>query len=214
MKDLLGEFIKRQQALAAEIESRFAQYFAAAVVPPFGAGDPVASSGIVSVVISTPGSSADEVAARIGRLPRSQGLYVIMTDYPVPGSHACTFGVPGSGLKAIYRGHSFNIRERVMGHLTHGAYMAMCGSKKDKKPWGAFFKLTDGASGGDGGLDITTAPYSSYTWGIVGFEMKKSTQPLRELAENGFSGAFGTPARSINEPNTPLPNLLGPGGAS
>jgi hypothetical protein len=204
VKDLLGEFIERQSALATEIENKFAEYFRTAVVPAFDATGPVRGAyGIVSRKIATPGCSADDVAANIAGLPSGSGIYVIMTDHPVPGSDASTFSVPGSGLKAIYRGHSSNIRERVMGHLTHPAYLAMCESYKDKKPWGAFFKIEDGA----GGLDITTAPYNGATWAIVAFEMKNSTRPLRELAENGFSGAFGTPARSVNEPNTPLAKL-------
>jgi hypothetical protein len=208
VKDLMGEFIERQSALATEIENRFAEYFRAAVVPPFGDNGPVrAGYGIVSRLLASPGCSADAVAARIAQLPSGQGVYVIMTDYAVPGAGASSFGVPGSGLKAIYRGHSSNIRERVMGHVTHGAYMAMCASKKDKKPWSAFFKIEDAP--GDGGLDITSAPYNGATWAIVAFEMKDSTRPLRELAENGFSGAFGTPARSVKEPNTPLANFGG-----
>ncbi len=199
MKELLGEFIERQKAMADEIENSFKQYFEDAIVPECGTSRPKrGGSGVVTVEIAWEGCSADEVAARIGLLPGGPGLYVILTNREIPGSDVCTFTVPGSDLKAIYRGHSSNIRDRVMGHLTYGAYIAMCRSKKNKKPWGSFIKIDEG--GGDGGLDIASEPYNEARWAIVAFSMKGSSETLRELAECGFALAFGTPVRSAREP--------------
>jgi hypothetical protein len=205
MKDLLNDFLEQQRALASAVENKFVDYFRATQIPPFTSDSNLGKSDVLAVEIASPGMSAAEVTARIGTLPYSQGLYVIMTNFDVGDSEPSSFQVPGSDLKAIYRGHSSNVRERVMGHLTHDAYIAMCRTKTNKKPWGAFFKIDD--ESGDGGVDITSAPYNGYTWSIVVYKMTDSNRALRELAENGFSGAFGTPARSRNEPNTPIARL-------
>ncbi|PIL46624.1 hypothetical protein CR105_00220 [Massilia eurypsychrophila] len=199
MKDLLGEFIERQEAMANEIENRFKEYFRAAVVPPVGASGPApGGNGVVAIEIASPGCSADDVLARIRLLPRGPGLYVIMTTCDIPGRDVCTFAVRDSDVKAIYRGHSSNVGDRIMSHLTNTAYMAMCDAIPSKKPWGGFIKIAEGV--GDGGIDITSVPYTTGKWTVVVFPMEGSSEPLRRLAEEGFSLAFGTPVRSIKEP--------------
>lgn len=199
MKELLGAFIERQKAMANEIEKSFEEYFKTAAVPECGAHTlKRGGSGVAAIEVAWPGCTADEVAARIALLPAGPGLYVIMTDRQLPGADACSFTVPGSDLRAIYRGHSSNVRDRIMGHLTYDAYMAMCRSKKDKKPWGSFIKIDENS--GDGGLDVAGAPYNEARWAVVAFDMKGSSETLRELAECGFSLAFGTPVRSAREP--------------
>ena len=207
MKDFLAQCIEQQKALASDIELKFCAYFETAPVPGIALDGAVNElEGVVSVEIARPGSSSEDVAAQIAKLPRGRGLYVIMTNRTVPGSEGCSFTIPGSNLKAVYRGHSSNIRERVMGHLINRAYLEMCSSKTNKKPWNAFFKIEDGS--GIGGLDVTAAPFSAFVWAVVAFNMKDSTEPLRMLAENGFSKAFGTPPRSAKEPTVARPRKV------
>jgi len=200
MQEILRNILKQRRELAKQMEDRFEQYFREAVVPDFGHASP--ETGILAQEILTPGDREEAVHERIRALPGRPGLYVLMTDY-LDGADCCTFLADRGPLRAIYRGHSSNVMERVMGHLTNERYLAMCKSRTNKKPWGSYLRISDGLTG-DGGIDITRAPYASSRWAVVVYEMTPSSRDVRECAENGFAAAFGLPARSRNEPNNPV----------
>jgi hypothetical protein len=201
MQILLREMLEQQRTLAKDMEARFTTYFRETAVPDFDV-EPSAP-GILVRKIATPGDSKETVHERIRALPRKSGLYILMTDYAVEDAGSCSFMAGRSVSKAIYRGHSANVMERVMGHLINQEYLRMCSSLKNKKPWGSYLKISDKVEG-NGGIDITHACYADCNWAVVVFEMTPSSRLLREYAENGFAAAFGVPARSKNEPNSPI----------
>jgi hypothetical protein len=155
------------------------------------------------VKIASPGEDSHSIRSAIASLRGKPGLYVILTDYPVADATACQFSIDNPDIKAIYRGHSSNVKERVMGHLINPEYLEYCRSKTNKKPWGSYLKISDGADrdgGNDGGINISEMPYSSYSWYVAVFWMEGSTEAIRETAEYAFSVVWGTPARSSSEP--------------
>lgn len=201
MQILLREMLEQQRTLAKEMEARFTTYFRETAVPDFDI-EP-STPGVLVRKIATPGDSKETVHERIHALPRKAGLYVLMSDYAVEDADSCRFMAGRSASKAIYRGHSANVMERVMGHLINQEYLRMCASRRNKRPWGSYLKISDKVEG-DGGIDITHARYAECNWAIVVYEMTSSSRLLREYAENGFAAAFGVPARSKNESNSPI----------
>lgn len=212
MKALLDDLLDKQRALLKGMEDRFAEYFSTVHLPEMPTADEVRKGDISVRVIARPDDNARTVDDAIARLTCGAGLYVLMTDYAILGADVCTFMSGKTPLRAIYRGHSSNVKERVMSHLTTNAYLAMCDSKKGKKPWGAYMRISDDASyrdgNKDGGINITQAPYAGHTWAVAVFDMPGSTRLLRERAENGFGKCFGVPVRSSKEPVTRIAEVF------
>ena len=203
MRNLITDFLRRQAELAREIEGHFEIFFKDAAIPLPGKSR--TEEGVVAHQIAGP-DLPPPTARTFDAITKERGLYVILTDYAVPGADACRFHSTFPALRAIYRGHSFNIRERVLGHLLNSEYIALKQRQK-QKPWGGYLKIRDGVPG-DGGIDLLLEPEylrapsgHPYTWTVVTFEMPESSKAIRELAENGFSAAWGTPIRSVKEPN-------------
>jgi hypothetical protein len=62
-------------------------------------------------------------------VPRDPGLYIILSSYDA-GKNKCT--LEHNGLRAVYRGHAYNRRERVQSHLDNKNYR----DEKEKKGQG------------------------------------------------------------------------------
>lgn len=124
--------------------------------------------------------------ADVERLHYGTGLYVILTNYEC-GPNPCTLEV--RGLKAIYRGHSYTTKKRVMSHLLNDHYRANLPERGVR--YDVCMKI-----GGSNGININQSPYSKHSWEVVVHKMPGSSKLIREQAELAFDEVFGRPISS------------------
>jgi hypothetical protein len=118
----------------------------------------------------------------VNSLYTQPGMYLILTDY-MADANKCTF--EHSGLKAIYRGHGWFIRKRLMSHLQNTEY------KRTDGEYRVCMKLDDKS-----GIDIDQPPYNEYRWRVIVHKMPSSSKLIREQAELAFDDVFGRPFAS------------------
>lgn len=112
------------------------------------------------------------------------GFYLIATDLPaIP--NPCSLAVE-SDARVVYRGHSYNVRERIESHLFYDAYRAMDSGRR----FTVCMKL-DGRN-----INIDKHPLNRNKWLVVTHSMPKSTVLIREAAEVAFDAVFGKPVGS------------------
>jgi len=114
------------------------------------------------------------------------GLYVIMSDYRLE-VNKCSMTI--DGLKAIYRGHCYTVKNRLKSHLFNDNYRSYLSEKEVR--YDVCMKLDD-----KNGINICDEPYSDYRWMVVTHKMKGSSKIMREQAEIAFDEVFGRPLGS------------------
>lgn len=124
--------------------------------------------------------------ADIERLYYGPGLYVIFTDYQ-RDSNRCT--LESDGLKAIYRGHCYTMKKRLLSHLLNDHYRANLPERGVR--YDVCMKLDEA-----NGINITEPPYSEHRWRVVVHKMPDSSKLIREQAELAFDQVFGRPLGS------------------
>lgn len=115
---------------------------------------------------------------------KGPGFYLIATDVPTQ-SNPCRLTVE-SDLPIVYRGHSYNVRERIESHLFYGSYT----TKESARRFSVCMKL-DGKN-----INIDRQPLNKQTWVVVTHSMPKSKILIREAAEVAFDRTFGRPVGS------------------
>jgi hypothetical protein len=115
-----------------------------------------------------------------------RGFYVILTDYNFK-DNACSFIYDNQ--KAIYRGHSYHTKKRLLSHLSNHNYKKNKGSTNFE----VCLKLDS-----DYGININQEPYKKWNWTIVIIKMNGSSQLIREQVETAFDKVYEKPCKSIN----------------
>jgi len=112
------------------------------------------------------------------------GFYLIATDVQTQ-INPCTLTI-GANLKVVYRGHSYNVRERIESHLFYNSYLVKNAGRK----FTVCMKLDRN------NINIDKFPYNENQWVVVTHSMPKSTILIREAAEVAFDGVFEKPVGS------------------
>lgn len=115
------------------------------------------------------------------------GFYILMTDLKFENNN-CLFEI--DDFKAIYRGHSYFVKDRIMSHLFNLDYNK--NSSKHKTKYTICLKIEDGVEG----ININQQPYSDYSWKIIVHKMKDSSKMIREQAELAFDNIYNRPLKS------------------
>lgn len=117
------------------------------------------------------------------------GFYIILTDYPSDNNN-CTLYYKGA--KAIYRGHSYGVRDRIKSHLFNEKYNEDIIGKKYSTKYTVCLKMEDG----NGGINIDSKIYSKWNWFIIIHKMNNSSKTMRELMEDAFDEIYNRPVFS------------------
>lgn len=83
---------------------------------------------------------------------------------------------------AIYRGHSYTVKNRILSHLANKFYNSNYDST-----YKACIKVEDGQNG----INIDQEPYSTWEWSVIIHKMKGSSKIIREQAEEAFDTIYG-----------------------
>jgi hypothetical protein len=134
-----------------------------------------------SVTSKSVSSSIDVEATYYGT-----GLYVIMSDYQSE-QNRCNLTI--DGLKAIYRGHSYTVKNRLKSHLFNRNYRENLPERGVR--YDVCMKLDE-----NNGINIDDLPYSKFRWKVLILKMKGSSKMIREQAELAFDEVFGRPLGS------------------
>ncbi|MBX2948115.1 MAG: hypothetical protein KF704_02460 [Crocinitomicaceae bacterium] len=125
--------------------------------------------------------------ADIDKIYSGIGFYIILTDKSFDDNQ-CTFNCKNH--TAIYRGHSYTTRQRVLSHLLNKIYRA---SRKSTEPdYKVCLKIEDGVNG----ININKKPYNKWEWTVVVIKLRGSNKLIREQAEIAFDSVFGKPCKS------------------
>lgn len=124
--------------------------------------------------------------ADIERTYSGTGFYLILTDYCAEKNN-CSFEV--DGLKVIYRGHCYTVKNRLISHLLNDQYRSSLPEKGVR--YDVCMKLDD-----KNGINISKAPYSGFRWRVIVHKMRHSSKMIREQAEHAFDEAFSRPMGS------------------
>lgn len=116
-----------------------------------------------------------------------EGFYIILTNNNFK-ENKCEFEY--KGLKAIYRGHSYFTKKRLLSHLANNNYNSQ--RKKNETNYKVCLKIKDGING----ININQEPYKNWKWIIIIHKMKKSTKIIREQTEKAFDCQFEKPIKS------------------
>lgn len=116
------------------------------------------------------------------------GFYIILTDKQFE-KNKCTFEF--KGLKAIYRGHSYFTKKRLLSHLSNENYKS---TRKNNEPdYKVCLKIEDKING----ININQEPYKKWKWIVIVHKMKNSSKIIREEMEIAFDNIFEKPYKSI-----------------
>ena len=123
----------------------------------------------------------------LNKIITGSSFYVILTDY-VFENNKCIFEYKKH--KAIYRGHSYNTKKRILSHLANKKYNSL--RKKNESNYKVCLKIEDGING----ININDKPYNTWKWIVIIFKMKKSNKVIREQAEYAFDKIYKKPCKS------------------
>ena len=116
-----------------------------------------------------------------------RGFYIILTNHNFE-KNECEFQY--KGLKAIYRGHSYFTKKRLLSHLANNKYNS---NRKTSEPnYKVCLKIKDGING----ININQEPYKNWDWIVIIHKMEKSTKIIREQTEKAFDCQFKKPIKS------------------
>lgn len=125
-------------------------------------------------------------------IPNGPGFYVILTNHrSEKNDNKCTF--EKDGLKAIYRGQTSKLKERLQGHLDNERYQATKIEKKQEF-WSRCMKME--GSGEKGGVNVITEAKYSADWMVLYLRLPDSHTSVRETVEWAFDIMFQRPIYS------------------
>ncbi|ASV31486.1 hypothetical protein CJ263_15390 [Maribacter cobaltidurans] len=117
-----------------------------------------------------------------------RGFYIILADQQFE-ENKCLFEF--RGLKAIYRGHSYFTKKRLLSHLSNEKYKS---TRKSNEPnYKVCLKIEDKVNG----ININQEPYKNWKWIVIIHKMKNSSKIIREQMEKAFDNVFQKPCKSI-----------------
>lgn len=123
------------------------------------------------------------------------GFYVILTSLNFTENES---ELKISNLTAIYRGHSYKVRDRVMSHLFSTQYKLKESTSKYPSNYSVCLKIEDGING----INIDQKPYSEHKWKIIVHKMKGSTELIRQQTEHAFDDIYKRPIKSREKKNS------------
>tara|TARA_B100000949_G_C14264057_1_gene444165 strand:- start:1332 stop:1895 length:564 start_codon:yes stop_codon:yes gene_type:complete len=116
------------------------------------------------------------------------GFYIILTN-KIFEKNPCQFDY--QNLKAIYRGHSYFTKKRILSHLSNEYYNS---TRKSNEPnYKVCLKIEDKING----ININQEPYKDWKWTVIVHKMKNSSKLIREQMEIAFDNVFQKPCKSI-----------------
>ena len=101
--------------------------------------------------------------ADIEKAHYGEGFYVILTNH-IFKENECSFII--NNKKAIYRGHSYHTKKRLLSHLSNNYYKENKGSTNFE----VCLKLFENSYG----VNINQEPYKNWEWTILIIKMKGS----------------------------------------
>jgi len=113
------------------------------------------------------------------------GFYIILTNHPFQ-ENKCEFEF--NNQKAIYRGHSYFSKKRLLSHLANSNYQ----NNKGSTNYTVCLKIENGKNG----ININQNPYKKWNWTIIVHKMKGSSKLMREQAEKAFDELYNKPCKS------------------
>lgn len=123
----------------------------------------------------------------IEKLFSGSGFYIIMTNENFDDNN-CTFALLDT--TAIYRGHGFKVKKRIMSHLANKKYR---GQRKQNDPnYKVCLKIEDNQNG----INIDSSPYNLWKWVVIIHKMNNSNKEIREQAELAFDILYNKPCKS------------------
>jgi hypothetical protein len=123
------------------------------------------------------------------------GFYVIMTSMNFADNES---QLKFSDLTAIYRGHSYKVKDRLMSHLFSNKYKTKESTSKYPSNYSVCLKIEDGVNG----IDIDQKPYSEHKWKVIVHKMKGSTELIRQQTEHAFDDIYKQPIKSREKKNS------------
>lgn len=123
------------------------------------------------------------------------GFYIILTNLNFSDNES---QLKISDLTAIYRGHSYKVKDRIMSHLFSSQYKAKELASKYPSNYSVCLKIEDGVNG----IDIDKKPYSNYKWKIIVHKMKGSSELIRQQTEHAFDDIYKRPIKSRERKNS------------
>ena len=116
-----------------------------------------------------------------------RGFYIILTDKKFD-DNKCEFEFEDK--KAIYRGHSYFVKKRLLSHLANKKYQ---GQRKSSEPnYKVCLKIEELING----ININEEPYNKWNWTIIILKMNNSSKLMREQAELAFDELYHRPIKS------------------
>lgn len=115
-----------------------------------------------------------------------QGFYIILTNFNF-NDNKCSFTF--NNQKAIYRGHSYHTKKRLLSHLSNHNY----NNNKGSTNFDVCLMIDN-----DNGININQEPYKNWNWIIIIIKMKGSNGLIREQVETAFDKIYNKPCKSFN----------------
>jgi hypothetical protein len=115
------------------------------------------------------------------------GFYIILTNHNFEDNN-CRFKY--NNRKAIYRGHSYFSKKRLLSHLANDLYNHK--RKKNEQNYKVCLKIEKGKNG----ININQKPYKNWNWTIIVHKMNNSSKLMREQAEQAFDKVYNKPCKS------------------
>lgn len=123
----------------------------------------------------------------LNKVCTNAGFYIILLNKQYEENN-CTFSIDDH--VAIYRGHSYSVRDRIKSHLFNSEYNNS--NFKYKTKYTVCLKFEDGIQG----INLDKAPYCNYSWKVIVHKMIGSNKLIREQAELAFDEIYGRPFKS------------------
>ncbi len=115
------------------------------------------------------------------------GFYIILLDEQFADNN-CNFSF--DDYTAIYRGHSYSVRDRLKSHLFNSEYNNS--DFKNKVKYTVCLKFEEGIQG----INLNEEPYCNYSWKVIIHKMGGSSKLIREQVELAFDEIYGRPFKS------------------
>ena len=115
------------------------------------------------------------------------GFYIILTNQ-IFDDNNCEFEF--NNQKAIYRGHSYFSKKRLLSHLSNEKY------KRNRKQNEPNYKVCLKIENGKNGINVNQSPYKNWNWTVIVHKMKGSSKLMREQAEQAFDKVYNKPCKS------------------
>lgn len=122
------------------------------------------------------------------------GFYIILTDYRY-SDNKCKLSIRPEGInvKAVYRGHSYTLRERVESHIFNTKYNEKRAEKKRNNKYTTNFDICMKLEEGKQGVDIDETKYKSNVFYIIQHKMNNSNETQRKIMEKVFDKKYDKP---------------------